>query len=70
MKVADSSSCEICNVNEDAEHIIIYCVKYHAVRTKYNHINAYTNLKDMIQDFNINILKIILQFLKDIQYKI
>lgn len=69
MKLADDCICESCDVTEDAEHIIFYCVKYAATRNKYG-LDNFCNIYNVWDRKNIDLLRDVVSFLKEINSKI
>lgn len=62
MKIIDDSYCDTCPEEENAEHLIVNCVKYNDIRQSFK-FDIYTNLKDILRTDNVLLFKEIIQFL-------
>lgn len=70
MKIEDDPNCEICDVLETAEHVILHCVRYGQTRMQFSFDCKFNNLKDVLECKDVNILKEIVKFLQQIKYKL
>lgn len=62
MKREENNICELCNILEDAKHIIDNCIKHNTIRHKYTSIQTkglHNILKDGIENEYIDLLKFI-----------
>lgn len=69
MKIVDSQLCDVCGVNDDAEHIILFCVKYHSKRLKYKFNNS-DNLVNLLKNYNEDNYREIIKYLQEINIKL
>lgn len=68
-RIADDPLCDICGTIENAEHIILECVKYTTKRISYK-FDKYTNLIEILKLKDYSIYKEIVSFLNEIEYKL
>lgn len=64
MKLADNPNCDECNEPENAEHLILRCSKFRAIREKYKFSQHVGNLADILVEKNIITLKEICDFVQ------
>lgn len=70
MKIEDDPNCEICDVPETAEHIILHCVRYGQSRMQFSFDCKFRNMKEVLETKDVNIFKEIVNFLKQTKNKI
>lgn len=69
MKLADDCICTICDVIDNAEHTLFFCVKYAVTRTKYN-LDRYCNIYQVLEAKDTTLLRNVVNFLKEIKSNI
>jgi hypothetical protein len=67
MKIEDNSNCDVCNQEENGEHIVLHCSKYDITRSKYSFVSNYSNLINLYKSKNLKYFKEICNFVKDIK---
>lgn len=70
MKLVDSELCEICDEPENGEHVVLHCVRFGIVRSKYSFDCRFRNLIDLFNSKNIDTLIDVCKFLKEINMDI
>lgn len=65
MRIQPDCICEICDVVENAEHIIFFCVKYAQTRRKYE-LDNYCNIYQVFETNNTTLIRNVVAFLKEI----
>lgn len=70
MKIEDDPNCEICDVPETAEHIILHCVRFNIIRMQFSFDCKYKNLTELLKTNDVNTFKEIITFLKQTKSKI
>lgn len=66
MKIKDDCICDICDVVDNSEHVIFYCVKYALTRQKYN-LDQYCNIHQLYEKKDLTLLKNVTNFLREIK---
>lgn len=66
MKLAEDCLCDLCDEIEDAKHLILFCIKYLNIREKYD-LDKYNSLQEIYATKNVNVLKNVTRFLKEIK---
>ncbi|XP_055585795.1 uncharacterized protein LOC129738584 isoform X1 [Uranotaenia lowii] len=69
MRIRDTKLCELCNTNFTTEHALLNCIQFNHIRNHYDW-NRYSNLIEMIQNFDEDKLREILSFLEKARMKI
>lgn len=66
IKLENNPNCEVCNQIENNEHIIMNCIKYNNVRTKYPILyNNSKTLKEILSINNTDHIKSIIKFINE-----
>lgn len=72
MKLIDSDKCDICNVVDDIDHIILKCKKYDNIRNSdtYHILKSVSKLSDLIKNVDSLTYRRIVEFLREIERKV
>lgn len=69
IRIENDCLCDICEEIEDAKHLILFCVKYLIPREKYE-LDRFNTLDEIYATKDVNILRNVTRFLKEIKKKI
>lgn len=69
MKIRPDCICDICDVLDNSEHVIFFCVKYTITRQKYK-LDQYCNIYQIYEKKDLLLLQNVVSFLREIKSSI
>lgn len=66
MKIEEDCICDVCDVLDNSDHVMFFCVKYAKEREKYQ-LDEYCNIYQVFEKKDVTLLQNVVRFLKDIK---